>query len=445
MSVEHVEIESLAYGGDGVGHLEDGRVVFVPGACPGDKLEVRLVETRDRFTRGTIEEILSASSSRVTPECDEAACLRCGGCPWAQVAYEEQLRWKRRAVVDAFVRIAKQDPSAMEQMIGECLPSKDQWHYRNKVEFEVGQDVAGRFTLGMHAAGGNFDPLSRCLLIDRKLAKAPKALTGSLRFLQNGQSLGIERVGVRASRRTGQVEVAIWTKTGPFPRARAAQIVGQALQVKDAGVVRVLVKSTTKARKVAGVESLAGHGTWAEQVCGREMRFTAPSFFQVNTSQAETLIDLVLEGLDLHREDLVLDLYSGAGTFTLPLAAVSDSVVAIESASSSIRDLQRNLDANHLDAEVIGGDVAHELVDFGEADALVVDPPRAGLSDKSLEVLLSMRARTIAYVSCNPTTLARDVSRMLKAGYELRRITPVDMFPQSYHVETVCIMSMTNA
>lgn len=441
MKTEEIHIESLAYGGDGVGHLADNRVAFVAGAFPGDTCVIRYIDGKDRFVRGQIDELVEASQIRLQPTCPEAQSHRCGGCPWAAIRYEAQLHWKRQAVVDALVRIAHMDADQVEGLVLACAASKREWGYRNKVEFEVGQDVAGRFTLGMHAHGGGFIPLSSCMLGVKKLAGAPKALTGALRFAAGQTDLGIERVGVRASTRTNDVEIALWTSTGRIARARVAQVVADSLPVKGVGVTRVLLKGPVKERKVTGTESLRGHGYWAESVQGRTMLLSAPSFFQVNTPGAETLVNLVLEGLEPDGLDYVLDLYSGAGTFTLPLAQEAHAVAAVESASSSVRDLRRNLEHNNLAAQVIGGDAARELGSLGSPDKIVVDPPRSGLGQKAIDGLVTSGARAIAYVSCNPSTLARDLVQLQAHGYAVERVTPVDLFPQTYHVETVVLLT----
>ena len=441
MNIEAVSIESLAYGGDGVGHVADGRAALVPGAFPGDVCQVEYVDANERFVRAKLARLVEESPDRVQALCPEAASGRCGGCPWAGLAYDAQLRWKRQAVVDALERIAHMDAAWVEAHVPACVASKREWHYRNKVEFEVGLDVAGRFTLGMHARGGSFTPISNCFLIPDRFSQAPKALTGALRFAAGNEDLGIERVGIRVSTRTKDVEVALWTGTGRFPRARVAQVVGESMAVKRLGVTRVLLKGSAKERKVAGVESLRGHGYWTEAINGMTMLISAPSFFQVNTPGAETLTRLVFEGLHPDGLDYMLDLYSGAGTFTLPLAHEVQSVAAVESAGSSVRDLRRNLERNRLHADVIGGDAARELSELGAPDKIVVDPPRSGLGDKAIKGLCEGGARAIAYVSCNPTTLARDLLQLQAGGYRVERVTPVDMFPQTYHVETVAILT----
>ncbi|MBR2803584.1 MAG: class I SAM-dependent RNA methyltransferase, partial [Eggerthellaceae bacterium] len=263
---------------------------------------------------------------------------------------------------------------------------------------------------------------------------APKALRGAIRYAQGDQDLGIFRVGVRHSMVTGELEVALWTKPGSFPRGLFAKTLSTA--VKTTSVVRVLA-DPGKARKIKGVEILDGRGYWRERIGDVLYSTQAPSFFQVNTAQAGKLVSFVLEGLGDLDGAYVADLYAGGGTFSIPLALAGADVVAVESAKSSVRDLRFNADSNGVDIDVVGGDAARELAMLEDLDALVVDPPRAGLADGVVDDIASTGAATVAYVSCDPATWARDVARFEQAGYQLRSAQPVDMFPQTYHVEVV--------
>jgi len=172
-------------------------------------------------------------------------------------------------------------------------------------------------------------------------------------------------------------------------------------------------------------------------VGGFDYTVSAPSFFQVNTKGAEHLVELVMTALQPDGSDRALDLYAGAGTFTLPLAQHAGEVCAVESAGPAVRDLRRNLENNQLWAEVVGGDAAREIAELGHFDVIVVDPPRSGLAPEVLASLAASRPRDLAYVSCDPATLARDARALIASGYEIVSATPVDLFPQSYHVETV--------
>ena len=197
-------------------------------------------------------------------------------------------------------------------------------------------------------------------------------------------------------------------------------------------------KGDRRARRVAGVEALFGEGSWTEQIGSERMRLSAPSFFQVNTAAAEILIELVMDALHPTEDEVAIDLYCGAGTFTLPLARRSAYVAAVESYGPAIRDLRRNLETAGLDnVDAIGGDAVREFPDE-DADVLVVDPPRSGLDEQAIGLIASTSARDVAYVSCDPATLARDLRRFTDEGtFEVVSATPVDLFPQTFHCETV--------
>jgi 23S rRNA (uracil1939-C5)-methyltransferase len=428
-----LHIESLAYGGDAIAHLEDGRTAFVRGGVPGDTVEVEINEDRGRFVRAETRRVIEPSADRVTPPCPYFGV--CGGCSWQHVAYPAQLDAKRRMVVDALARIGHLGNA--EELVGATVPSPTQYGYRNKVELVV--DVAsGRPRLGFHRAGSEeFVQVEECLLLPEKYRKAPKALGGALRYITGEQDFGLTRVALRVGANTRDAEVALWGAPGPFPRRPVATTLGQAL--KTTSLVRVLVKGSSKERKIAGVEVLSGKGAWRERLLGTTMTVSAPSFFQVNTRAAESLVRLALDALAADGSDRVLDLFAGAGTFTLPLAEMSGEVVAVESASSAVRDLRRNLEDQELYADVIGGDAGRELPAIGRVDLALVDPPRSGLQAEAVDALAATRARRIAYVSCDPATLARDAAALAARGYALAQATPIDMFPQTFHVETLAL------
>lgn len=441
---ETITIERMGYGTEAVGHLDNGKTVFVEGGAPGDVATVEIIEEKPTFARARIARLDEASHLRAKPRCEAGAV--CGGCPWQHLAYDAQLEAKRANVVAALERTAKLDHERAEELVRPCLPSKRQWGYRNKLELGAAFDASGTFQLGFHREGTH-DIASPgiCPLAHDAIAKAPKALRGALRFAQGSADLGIYRVGVRHSLRTGDLEVALWTSPGSFPRGHIAKMVKSA--VKATSIVHVMA-DPGKARKIKGVETLDGKGCWEEQLGSARYLASAPSFFQVNTAQAEKLVACVIEGLDGRMGDdgpeglddlLVADLYAGGGTFSVPLAQAGAEVLAVEAAGSSVRDLRRNADMNRVDVEVIGGDAARELPELGDLDALVVDPPRAGLADGVVESIAAAEPRRVAYVSCNPATWARDAARFEEQGYRLTSVQPVDLFPQTYHVEVVSV------
>lgn len=476
--VEVVEIERMGYGTDAITHASDGKTLFVQGAVTGDVVEVKTVLDKKTYAKAKVTKLITPSPDRVSKLPVDALQ---SGATWANLSYDLQLRSKRANLADALRKNAKLDPVRIEKVLRDIVACKREWGYRNKVELAAFRDEAGRFCLGAHeTASCDNVALSRAPLADRLIDRAPKALTGVLRYLQGDGDLGIYRVGIRGSVRTKSVEVALWTPPSAFPRSFAAKSIKDAIGATS--VVRILADPGS-ARRVKKVEVLDGDGCWhekmgwkplrgrvstiddassaesesGEQVAGSgedtaaascasttstlfNYRVSAPSFFQVNTAQAEVLIGLVLDGLGIESGMRVADLYSGVGSFSLPLAALGADVSAIEIAGSSTRDLVRNADAAGVDIDVICDDTAIALPKLGSLDALVVDPPRVGLEAKVIDQIAAASPERVAYVSCDPQTFARDIGRFEHAGYRLQSATPVDLFPQTYHVESVGIL-----
>ncbi|MGI6755359.1 MAG: 23S rRNA (uracil(1939)-C(5))-methyltransferase RlmD [Atopobiaceae bacterium] len=432
-----LSIERMAYGADAIAHTPEGKTAFVYGAVPGDIVLAEVVREEKSFLKARTVQVVTPSRERVVPACPYADV--CGGCPWAHMSRALQLKAKRSSVVDALVRIGHADASQAEALVAQTEAPSPEWGYRNKIELGCARQ-GHQVRIGLHGADGtSIIKVDSCPLFAAK-GKVVKAVSGALSYLATSHQLDFERIGIRTSQHTGQTEVALWTRPAAFPRAQVAKVLEDAL--KPNSVVRVMSKGPTKARKIAGVEVLSGQGFWTERIGGERMYLSAPSFFQVNTKAAEKLQELVLSGLKPQSSDVAMDLYCGAGTFTLPLARACSWVDAVESYGPAVRDLRRNLDAAGLDnADPIGGDADLEFPD-SDADIIVVDPPRAGLAASVVDKLSCQKARAIAYVSCDPATLARDLARFRERGvFKPTSITPVDLFPQTFHVETVVLMS----
>lgn len=435
-----LKIERMAYGADAIAHDDGGRVVFVSGGVPGDVVNVRITQNKGRFVRGMVESVVEASPLRV--DVPHPYVEQCGGCPWAHLTYEAQLMAKRANVADALVSIGRFPQGRVEALVAACVASPKPWGYRNKIELAVATQQ-GRTTIGMHdRLGRGIAAFRSCPLLDARHDKLARSIVGALSYLTGTRELGLDRVAIRASTRTSEIEVALWTRPGDFPRGQVAKVLSDATKGQATSIVRVLTKGPRGARRVIGVECLLGRGSWGERVGKERMRLSAPSFFQVNTKGAEVLVDLVMGGLSPVEGEVAVDLYSGAGTFTLPLARRTSRVSAVESAGPAVRDLRRNLEGAGLDnVDAVGGDANREFP-AGEADIIVVDPPRAGLAQEVVGKLSDQPARAIAYVSCDPATLARDLARFKEAGsFFPLAITPVDLFPQTFHVECVTLLA----
>lgn len=480
--IETVYIDRMSYGPDAVGRLANGKTVFVRGGTPGESCDVEIVEDRERYAKGVALDFLPSAQNATAP--------------WAYLPYSVQLDAKHTCVRDALLRVGHVSEEEVEAVLRPIVACKAEWGYRNKLELAATMDSRNNFALGFHDAsyggvgGGakrangadgvaqraaannqssddHAEAVDSCRLGNRLVEHSPKALSGALRYLQGRDGdLGIYRVGIRGSIATNSVEVALWTPPGPFPRGFAAKMLRDA--VGATSVVRVIADKG-KARRVKQLEVLDGDGHWRENIMLAQedpvtFQVSAPSFFQVNTRQAARLVRLALDALDVCSGEHVCDLYSGVGAFSIPLARAGANVTAIELEGSAARDLRQNCKRNNVDINVVCDDVARAFPKLAKSrglsahdgssthnsssahgksshrkslDALLVDPPRAGLDKRVISQIVDASPSRMVYVSCDPQTLARDVARLREKGYKLTSATPVDMFPQTYHVETV--------
>lgn len=438
-----VHIESLAFGGSGVGHLEDGRAVFVAQTAPGDVAEIEIDKDKHSYAIGHMSKLVTPGEHRVKPACPWAGI--CGGCDWQHIDYKRQIQTKRANVISELARIAlpaithTSPDECMENarhLVRDIVASPHPFGYRNKIEMAAENDDQGNLHVGFRAqASHRIVSVNSCLLAQKPMQQAPHILQGALRYIQGSSNLNLLRVEVRQSERTHQTEIALWTKPGAFPRSEAVRVLRSALHATS--IVHVIADPGRK-RMIRGVERLWGAGRWSEKLGETTYTVSAPSFFQVNSNQAEHMIAYVGQLLQGKHITTIADLYCGVGTFTLPLSQIATNVYAVEREGSSVRDLRRNVEINHRDnIDVIGGDSARELSGLGHLDALVVDPPRQGLAKSIPHDIADAHPETLIYVSCDAGTWARDVARLHKAGYTLVHATPFDLFPQTYHCEIV--------
>ena len=435
-------IDDLAFGGEGVGRA-DGYVVFVPGGLPGDRLRVRLVQVRTRFGRGSIEEVLEPSPQRVEAPCPYFG--RCGGCRLQHVAYPAQLAFKSKQVADALERLGGLRDVPLRPIIG----AEETFGYRNKMEFTVAR-ARGAMVVGLHETE-RYDSvldIERCLLQSDRMngllaeARAFFAERGLTVYEQDtGEGL-LRFLMLREGKHTGELMTNVVTSA---PAVSELAPLAQRLQARDAGTTSVVMNVNPKKASVAvGVEEhlLGGRDHIREDVGGLTFRVSANSFFQTNTRQAERLFDLVVESTGLTGTETVLDLYSGTGAISLLLARRARWVYGVELAQAAVDDAGANATANRItNCTFVSGEVRFvlpALIAKGvTAEVVVADPPRAGFHPKALHALITLGARRIVYVSCNPTTLARDLGELVRGGYRLEWVQPVDMFPHTPHIEAV--------
>ena len=437
-------VDDLAFGGDGVGRA-DGYVMFVRGGFPGDHLRIRVVEARGRYGRGVIESVLVPSPDRVEAPCPYFG--QCGGCRLQSLAYPAQLAFKAKQVNDCLTRLGGLPPFEMRPIVAAPEP----YGYRNKMEFTVAEPGPA---VGLHAAA-RYDvvlDIERCLLQSDTM----NALLDEFRRQIRARALSVwdqrsERgllrfLTVREGRRTGQAMVNV---VASAPDVGALVPVAEGLKARVPSTASVLLNVNDKKASVAvGSEEhlLLGRDHIVETLDGVAFQVSANSFFQTNTVQAERLFAIVAEACALEGRETVLDLYSGTGAISLLLARRAARVYGVELSAAAVADAVRNARANGIEnCTFVEGEVRHVLPALMRegvtASVVVADPPRAGFHPKALTALAALAPALIVYVSCNPSTLARDVGDLVRQGYRLEWVQPVDMFPQTPHIEAVARLS----
>ena len=429
-----VTIERLVFQGDGLSRLPDGRVIFVPMTAPGDEVEVRVEEDRRDFVRGTAVRTLAPSPIRTEPRCGYFGI--CGGCQWQHVAYPAQLDWKRRILEELLARVGKLGGVPVATPIAPLTS----WEYRAQAQLTV---IGGaRPCVGFHRRETNrVVNIDRCPLLDPRL----NTLLRAMRHMKHPSFFSLFP-GVR------EAWVALGTGTGEL----LLSLFGR---VQDRGALRLLFHTLRSAAPgLQGVASLEGglrraprvvdwYGARAlhEQIGDARFRVGATSFFQVSGLAAAGLTSLVLEGAALTGTERVLELYSGVGTFSVPLAKRARELVGIEANTGAAADADENLRQNGCaGARIVQAQVEQGLPGAaaeGTWDAVVLDPPRQGCSRAVLDLLASMRAARLVYVSCDPSTLARDLAALVGAGYRCTSLQPIDLFPQTFHLECVAVLT----
>jgi 23S rRNA (uracil1939-C5)-methyltransferase len=444
-------IDDLAFGGEGVGRVQ-GYVIFVRGGVPGDRVRARVVEARSRFGRAVIESLETPSPDRV-----EAPCVyfgRCGGCRLQHLSYAAQLAFKEKQVRDCLERIG----GLGEFELRPILAAPDAYGYRNKMEFTVVRGESNNVpAIGLHQAD-RYDvvlDIEQCLLQSETMNRLLDELRAQARARQlsvhdqdSGEGL-LRFATVREGRRTGEAMVNIVTAA---PDVVALGPLAEALRARVPSVASVVLNVNAKKASVAvGSEEhlLLGRDHIRESLGGLTFQVSANSFFQTNTAQAERLFAVVEAACGLDGSETVVDLYSGTGAISLLLARRSRWVYGIEVSVAAVADAVRNARENRIEnCTFLSGEVRHVLPtllrDGVRAEVVVADPPRAGFHPKALQTLAALGPARLVYVSCNPSTLARDLGDLVRQGYRLEWVEPVDMFPQTPHIEAVARLRRTS-
>jgi 23S rRNA (uracil1939-C5)-methyltransferase len=430
-----VEVDSLAFGGRGVARV-GGYVVFVSGGLPGDLVRAEITKPKKRFAEARAVELLRPGADRIANRCLHEG-EPCPGAPWQGLAYEQQLVEKRQQVDEALRRIGGLDDFELEAI----EPAAEQWRYRNKLEYSFG--IRDEETvLGFHASG-RWDlviGVEDCLLASERGNEARNEVREWAReesvapYDRPAGSGTLCNLVVREGKRSGQIQTRLVTtpKRLPKPPVDLHTVVDNGSGGSD------------------GPTGVLGEELLREQLCGLDFEMSYNAFFQTNTEMAERLYSVAAEYAGLSGAERVFDLYCGIGTIGLSMAGRAGEVWGLELVPDAIADAERNAERNGIEnAHFLAGSArtgVRPLVEqAGKPDVVVIDPPRAGLSQKIVRRVLECEAKRIVYVSCNPTTLAPNAAQLVEAGYTLRRVKPVDMFPQTPHIECVALFEKGGA
>jgi 23S rRNA (uracil1939-C5)-methyltransferase len=458
-----LQIDSLAFGGEGVARLGDGGyVVFVAGAIPGDRVRAVVHKRKRSYAHARTLEVLSPSPDRIAPTADHP------GVPWQVLPYDLQLKVKSAQVDEALRRLGRLDGFEL----GEIVPALEPWRYRNKLEYSFGggEPGEGELVCGFHvAAGGNrVAGMEDCMLASEAGNRAREV---ALRWCRvhglaswdrgrgraRGEARGqrpqpsadgrarLRNLVVREGRRTGKLQVRIVTTDGELDAGSLAAELSGALGESLSGVLWTRSHSVAETTAGGDTELVWGDAELPERLGDLDLRISPEAFFQTNTEMAEVLYGIVGELAALEGWERVYDLYSGIGTIALTLAPRAGELWGIELVPEAVADAIAGARRNEITkASFFAGDTRLALSELlaraGRPDVLVVDPPRAGLSKKVVHRIIETSPKRIVYVSCNPTTLAPNAAELVEAGWALRSVRPVDMFPQTHHIETVSLL-----
>lgn len=448
-----VTIEDMSDNGEGIGKV-NGYTLFVKDAVIGDVAEVIITKVKKNYGYARLKTLITPSTNRCEPKCRFSR--QCGGCQIQPMNYEAQLKFKNNKVKNHLVRIGGFDASIIDGMMEDIVGMDNPWNYRNKAQYPVGYDkkraiVAGFYAGRTHNIIANTD----CALGVEENKEILEIILNHMNKYNvsaydetSGRGL-IRHVLIRKGFKSGEIMVCIIINhSGKMPYIPEQDKLIDEL-VKIEGMTSISVNINTKNTNVIMgdyTKTIWGSDTIADTICNKNTelsyKISPRSFFQVNPVQMEKLYSLAVEYAGLTGNETVWDMYCGIGTISLFMAIDAGKVYGVEIVPEAIEDAKKNAELNGIDnAEFLVGKAEDIASTLPEPDVIVVDPPRKGCDEKLIETMLKVRPERIVYVSCDSATMARDVKMLCEGGYEIKRIRAVDQFPQTVHVETVCLLS----
>ena len=431
-------VNSYSHQGEGIGRINNF-AVFVSGAISGEKARVKITEVKKNFARGQLEEVILPSPYRVKPHCP--VYHLCGGCHLQHMAYEKQLEMKKEIVENALSRIGNQNIKALP-----TIGMKDPWRYRNKGHFHLAREN-GKIQLGFYKSKSHtLVPACQCCLfsttINRLVKHLEKQLTGrEISIYDNETDQGnLRGIILKESKSSGEIMIIFITKE---EKLIADEIFLDNL-IKDFSQIVSVYQNINKSSKMVllgkDFKLLKGKTSIEDAIGSFKFKISPSSFFQVNVSQAQALFEKIVEYANLSGEETVIDSYCGTGAISIYLAGKAKRVYGLELEKGAVRDSWENCELNSLsNLKFFTGKAEKWLYGWiknrEEVQVMVIDPPRKGCSREMLKDIIKIEPEQILYVSCNLPTLARDIKYLTQNGYNLEKVQPVDMFPQTSHIE----------
>ena len=441
-----LEISAMGSEGQGIGRYE-GLAVFVNGAIVGEKVNVHIIKVNKTYAVGKLVEVIEASEDRRVPKCE--IFNKCGGCSLQHMNYEAQLEFKRQRVEDAIRRIGGIDYIDVLPTIGMF----DAYHYRNKGSFPFA-NVDGKTEMGFFAAKSHrLIPVNDCIIQNESIMNVVKTVREwakkySISAYDEINHRGVLRHAVARISSYSKIVLVIVT-TGALPHKQELLDMVNASCKDVIGIIHNINKEKTNVILGNKYIKLWGEEKLKENICGIEFEVSPSSFLQVNHEQTEKLYNKAIDFLEPRLEDKIADIYCGIGTISLLVAKKVKSVIGIEYVSDAVENAKNNARLNNIkNAEFICGEaekVLPELVNSGlDVDGVILDPPRKGCDKALIDALLKCKPKKIVYVSCDASTLARDLKILCESKYRLEKVQPVDMFMQTHSIETVVRLTLNN-
>ncbi|WP_102706597.1 23S rRNA (uracil(1939)-C(5))-methyltransferase RlmD [Terribacillus saccharophilus] len=434
--------EDLTHDGDGVGKV-DGYPLFVPYALPGETAQVKVIKTKKNFGFGKLMEITKPSPARVEPPCN--VYIQCGGCQLQHMSYQLQLEMKQKQVQNAMKKIGHLEHVPVHPALG----MDDPWRYRNKIQIPTaernGEMITGFYRKRSHDI---IEDMETCVIQDEvndRMVEAVRRIASRLGISAYNEEThrgDLRHIMVRTGQQTNETMIVLVTRMNELPYAKelVAELHETYPQIKS--IVQNINKERTNVILGRKTKLLWGEEYIYDTIGDIKFAISAQSFYQVNPAQTKVLYDQALAYANLSGNETVIDAYSGIGTISLFLAQKAKKVYGVEIVPQAVSDAKMNAKLNHMDNAEFYVGKAEEVMPWWKGqglnpDVIVVDPPRKGCDEDLLQAMIDMKPKRIVYVSCNPSTLARDLRYLEDGGFETKQVQPVDMFPQTGHIECV--------